>query len=339
MSMRWGFVGTGRISHRFMAGMQQVDEAIPTAVYARNKEKGQAFADQYKIPLVFDSFDEFLACSEIDVVYNALTHPHHKSFTIKSLNAKKPVLCEKPMAPNVSQELEMIECARANDVFLMEAMWTRMFPVTRQVVQWIEEGRIGKIIAMNGVFCIKGPDNDNDRLYIPSEGGGTLLDIGIYLVAYAHLIFKKSPQEIVSLANISHFGTDDCTGTVFKYDAGEIVTLLTSFKTEGRDIVNIYGSEGMIEIFEDFWKPRSAKLTYRGGIIDFNCPNFIDGSVYGNNTSFVGDGYQYEIAHVNDCIRKGLKQSPFITHEQSIEIMTTCDKIRKLWGIVYPFEK
>ena len=341
MAVKWGYLGTGRIIPRFMAGMIQVEEAVPSAIYGRNIKKAQKLADLYGFKQVFDRLDAFLEQADVDIVYNALSHPLHEEYTTRCLERKIPVLCEKPMAPTFIQEQRMVECARKNDTFLMEGMWTRMFPVTRQAMQWIAEGRIGEVVAMNSVFAIKAPpENITDRLFALSEGGGTLLDIGIYCVSFAHLLFGQPPLDIVSLANLSKLnGTDRTAGIVFRYDTGQMATILTTFLSEGKDIVTIYGSDGMIEIFEDFWRPRNMRLTYHDGIIDFTSPEVKDGSVYGSPVSFKGDGYQFEVRHVHDCLEKGLKESPLITHKQSLEIIATCDRIRKIWGVKFPFDE
>lgn len=339
MPIRWGFIGSGRIIPRFMEGFTQVEEAVPAAICARNKAKAQALADRYAIPLVFDDIDEFVK-ADIDVAYVAVTHPHHMEFTLKCLSAKIPTLCEKPMAPNREQVLHMIECAKANDTFLAEAFWTRMFPVTLQVKKWVSEGRIGKVIAMNSIFSFKGVDRDGDRLFEPSEAGGTLLDIGVYQIQAAYLIFGRPPKEIVSLSTMSRHGTDEAAGYVFKYDNGEIATMLSSFRSNGRNVLSIYGTEGMIEVYDDFFRPRNARLTCGSGIIEFRCP---EGTapypMYGADSYFKSEGYQFEIRHINGCVEKGLKESPLIPLSESLDIITTCDAIRGQWGLVYPFEK
>ena len=129
-------------------------------------------------------------------------------------------------------------------------------------------------------------------------------------------------------------------GAVFQYEDGAIATLLSSFQSEGRDCATIYGTDGIIEIFEDFWRPRHARMTCRNGIIDFNCPEAqADTSVYGSQVSFCGEGYQFEINHVNECLRKGLKESPIMTLADSLQVMGVCDRLRDIWGLKYPFEK
>ncbi|MGI6169034.1 MAG: Gfo/Idh/MocA family protein [Christensenellales bacterium] len=324
--VRYGIIGTGRIVHRFMAGFEKVPEAELVAVYGRNLEKAQKIARRYGAHYFFDSLDDFIACDEIDIVYIAVTHPHHSYFAIQAMQAGKAVLCEKPLAPCYSQAVEMVECARKNKVFLMEAMWTRLFPVTKQVNEWIDAGKIGRLVAVDGTFCFKAPREEGDRMFDPKEAGGALLDIGVYLVSYMHMLFKRPPEKIVSCAHKSEAGVDETAGAVFQYDKGAMATLLFSFQTDAKDTVRIYGSDGMIEVYEDFWRPTRAVLSTKDGTLAFDCP-------------VEGEGYQYEVAHVNDCVKLGLMQSPYMTQQHSLEIIKTCDDLRQIWGIRFDFEK
>lgn len=340
MAVRWGIIGSGRIIPRFMAGLTQVEEAVPAAIYARDRAKAQALADRYSIAQVFDDIDEFVKEAKIDVAYIAVTHPLHLEFAQKTLSARIPTLCEKPMCPNKAQELKMIECAKANDTFLAEAFWTRMFPVTLQAKQWVSEGRIGKLVGMNSIFAFKAEDRDGDRVFVPEQAGGALLDIGVYQVQAAHLIFGKAPAKITSLASMSRHNTDDNAGLVFQYDSGEIATMLMSFRTNARNVLTIYGTNGTIEITDDFFRPRHAKLVNGDGIIEFHCPEEkIDSAIYLADAYFSSEGYQYEVRHIHDCIKQGLKESPLIPLQESLDIITTCDTIRAQWGLKYPFEK
>lgn len=336
--VKWGFIGTGRIIPRFMDGFRQVPEAVAAAIYGRDLDKARQLAGRYGIAKAYDDLDAFLSESGIDVAYVAVSNTLHRQFAIKCLQAGIPVVCEKPMAVNLRQAREMIGCAAENGVFLMEAMWTQMFPVTREVQRWIRDGRIGKLVAMNGVFSIKAFPKPGDRLFDPGQAGGALLDIGVYLVAYAHTVFGRSPSGIATLAHIGESGVDECSGAVFRYDNGEVATLLTSFHSEGLDRVTIYGTQGMIEIYEDFWRPRRARMTCREGYLSIDCPREQSGAVYDSGVSFRGEGYQFEVEHVNQCIREGLTQSPLVPHEKTLSVMETCDRLRKEWGLSFPFE-
>lgn len=337
--IRWGIIGAGRIVHRFMKGLNMVSEAHVTALYARNAQRGRAVADQYGIERFYDDIDAFLDSGAFDVAYVSVPHAAHMDFSIKCLQKKIPVVCEKPLAVNAGQVRRMIDCARENDTFLMEAMWTRMFPVTRQVCQWLDEGRIGKVVGMQGSFCFRGPEDDTDRLYIPEAGGGSVLDVGIYLVAYANMVFKREPKEVMALGHVGRLGTDDNAGVVFLYDGGEVATLQMGFLSEGKHFVTIYGREGLIEIFPDFWRPRAARLTHGGGYIDFTAPVIEDtGAVYAQSVSFAGEGYQFQVAHVHELLSAGEKESPLIPLEDSLSAARTADRVRQMLGVRYPFE-
>lgn len=338
--VKWGFVGTGRIVPRFMGGFQQVPDVQAAAIYGRHREKAAALAERYGFAQVYDDMDRFVAESGIDIAYIAVTHPLHLAFAKKCLIAGIPVLCEKPLAPNLIEAREIAQCARENGVFLMEGMWSRMFPVTRQVLQWIREDRIGKIVALNGLFCIKTKPDAMDRLYDPAQAGGALLDVGIYLVSLAQMVFGRPPKQIASVAHIGAYGVDDGMAAAFGYEDGGVATLLSTFHSEGRDCATIYGTDGIIEIFEDHWRPRHVRMTCRDGVIEMHCPEDPPGhSVYGAQVSFSGEGYQFEIEHVNACIRQGLKESPLMPISESLDILETCDTLRRQWGVSFPFEE
>lgn len=337
MATRWGLIGSGAIIPRFMGGFVQVKDAVAAAIYARNRSKAEFWAKEYGIPQVFDDIDAFIQEAKIDIAYVAVTNHVHLPFALKCLNAKIPVLCEKPMAPNRSQALQMIECAKRNDTFLAEGFWTRMFPVTQQALQWIREGRIGKTVSVNGVFSIRIEDEDA-RLFSPDMAGGALLDIGVYLISTTNFLLGSVPREIATVGCIGKQGVDTRSGVVLKYETGEIATFLTSIDSPGRDVLTVYGTEGMIEIFEEFWRPRRMKMTCRDGVVDFTCPSEPEDGIVRQDPSFQGEGYQFEIRHIQDCLKKGLRESPFITHRQSLDIIDTCDRIRAQWGLKFPFE-
>jgi scyllo-inositol 2-dehydrogenase (NADP+) len=129
MAVKWGFIGSGGIIPRFMRGLLQVKDAVPEAIYARNKEKAVELSKEYGIKKVYDDFGEFVNKSGIDIAYVATPHSHHIEFTLGCLEAKIPVLCEKAMGPNREHVQKMIECAKKNDTFLAEAFWTACFPL------------------------------------------------------------------------------------------------------------------------------------------------------------------------------------------------------------------
>ena len=122
---------------------------------------------------------------EVDAIYVATPHPFHKPHTILCLNAGKAVLCEKPIAVNAREVKEMVECARENRVFFMEAMWTRFLPVYGKVEEWLEQGLIGDIRLVTADFGFRADIDPKGRLFDPNLAGGALLDVGVYVVSFA----------------------------------------------------------------------------------------------------------------------------------------------------------
>ena len=338
MSIRWGFVGSGRLIPRFMGGLQQIPEAVPAAIFSPHREHAQAMAEHYHIAQVFDDFEQFLAEAQIDIAHIALPHHLHMEYAQRCLQAKIPTLCEKPLCANAKMARELIQCARENDTFLAEGFWSRYFPISRQLKQWLQEGRIGKVVGLNIAMSMKVPFAADDRLFDVNQAGGAMADMGIYPLAFADSVFGRPPQQVTALSSVTG-GIDDNIGVVMKYDQGEIAIFYVSFHSNGKDRATIYGTEGMIEIFENYWRPRSMKMTCRDGIIDFNCPEVADDTVYGTSeVSFHGEGFQFEIRALHDCLRQGLKESPEIPLEKSLEIISVCDEIRRQIGVVFPFD-
>ena len=129
--IRWGIVGAGNIAHRFANAIKNVDGAELVAISSRTEEKGKKFAEKHNIEFVVVGYEELAKSSLVDAVYIATPHPQHFSCAKMFLEAKKHVLCEKPICVNAKETIELCECAKENGVFLMEAMWTRFLPAIR----------------------------------------------------------------------------------------------------------------------------------------------------------------------------------------------------------------
>ncbi|WRS28110.1 Gfo/Idh/MocA family oxidoreductase [Oscillospiraceae bacterium MB08-C2-2] len=324
-AIQWGLVGTGRITHRFMAGFRQVSDAHMAAVCSTSMSKAEAFSQQYGVGQAFDSIEQFITRGKIDVAYISVTHPHHLYFAKKCIEAGIPVLCEKPLTPNSMQASELIQAAKINNTFLMEAFWTRCFPVALEVQEWIRTGKIGKITAIRGVMGFKATTDPTDRLIDPHEAGGALLDIGVYLINFTQFVMGKQPAQLMISARLGETGVDRTDGIVLRYDTGAIASLLCSFDCETGNTIDIMGTNGSIHVDEKFYCPQRAQLITGTQTITLESP-------------CEGEGYQYEIRHVNECIRAGLKESPLMPLADSLANLQTCDLLRQQIGLRYPFE-
>ena len=158
----WGFIGAGSIANRFIKGLAQVPDAYLAAVSSRSYDKAKSFADKYGAK-VYATVEEMILDENVDIVYVGTPHTIHRENTLLALNLGKPVLCEKPMAPNAELALEMVKTAREKKVYLMEAMWTRFFPVMDKVRSWLNEGTIGKVNFVAADFGYSEPEDPSSR--------------------------------------------------------------------------------------------------------------------------------------------------------------------------------
>ncbi len=325
-NMRWGFIGLGSIARRFGSCFPHAPKAEIYAVASRSQEKADAFGAEFGATKCYGSYEALVSDPDVDVVYVATPHNFHQAHTLLSLNAGKPVLCEKPFAVNAAEAREMVASAREKNLFLMDAFWTRFFPAMAKVRQLLAEGAIGDVMLLQADFGYRTPSvNPEARAYSPELAGGALLDVGSYPAQLASMVFGKQPSEIVSQATLGSTGVDELSVTVFKYSDYEMATITTAIRLSTPHEARIMGSEGYIAI-PNFWHP-SEITVHRNG----QAPET-------HRFDFPGEGFQYEIEAVGECIRAGQTESAVYPLDETIAIMETLDRIRALWGLRYPME-
>lgn len=322
---KWGIIGTGNIAHQLADAIKMLDDAKVVAVLSRSMGTAKTFADEYQIEKCFDSIDEFLSFSEIEIVYIATPHPKHYHETIACLKAGKHVLCEKPMALNSQQVNEMIKVARDNKRFLMEAMWTQFFPAMIKARELVQNGAIGEIRHIDASFCFRIDFNPQARHFNPELGGGALLDVGIYPIYFAQMFMEQLPVKIGSMAGLGATGVDEQSMYIFQYKNGAMASLKSALRTYVPQLGAVYGTTGYIEI-PKFWQPDELTLHANNEIEHFHYER-------------LGNGYTYEVQEVHRCIDAAKLQSDIISHRRSIEVADIMDEIRKQWGLVYPGEQ
>ncbi|HET7144041.1 MAG TPA: Gfo/Idh/MocA family oxidoreductase, partial [Anaerolineales bacterium] len=188
---RWGILGPGRIAHNFAGGLKVIDDASLYAVASSKIERAKEFADQYGGAKTYNSYEALLDDPEVDGVYVATPHRFHFENIILCLKAGKPVLCEKPLTVNAAETKKLIETAKKNKVFLMEALWTRFLPIYPVIRKWLDEKAVGDISLMVGTFGFNAPKAKDDRWQNPELAGGTLLDMGIYPISVSQWVMRS----------------------------------------------------------------------------------------------------------------------------------------------------
>lgn len=325
--IRWGIVSTGGIAHQFAKALAVLPDAQLVAVSSRKKETADKFAEEFNIPNRHIGVESLANDKDVDVVYISTLHPMHKYETITCLNAGKAVLCEKPFAMNGLEVEEMIDCARKNKLFLMEAMWMYFFPAIEKIRQIISNSDIGEVRLVNVNFCFRKDADPLSRLLSLQLGGGTLLDIGIYDIAFTQMIYGKEPARIASMPYIGPTGVDEQSSMIFGYDNGAMASLNCSFRVDAPSEATVYGTNGYIKVPHMFFQP--DKIFVKSGQTDEKEISF----------ERLGNGYTYEAVEVMRCLRQGKTECDIMPLTESVKFMKTMDRIRQQWNFVYPWER
>ena len=325
--IKWGIISTGHISGKFAKALEILPDAELVAVASRNQKNADEFAAEHNVPRAYASYQQLADDPDVDVVYIGTPHTFHLENSKICMEKGKSVLCEKALTINAEEAKEMVRIARKEKVFLMEAMIPRHIPLLKKVLKWVDSGQIGEVRMVKAARCARGTFAPGARHLNPELGGGSLLDVGVYVISFASMVFRKAPIEAVGLGHIGNLGSDEQGVAVLKYDKGEIADLSFALQTEAVNDAYIFGTKGYIKIDEVFAVPTKAAL-------------FIDKKeVETIEEEIIGNALNYEAEEVMRCLREGLKESPHMPLDESIQIMEIMDKIRKPWGMVYPNDK
>ncbi|CAH0480338.1 unnamed protein product [Peronospora belbahrii] len=340
--LRWGFLGCGRISADFVSAAKSLDNVVFQACAARSLSSAEAFAKEHEIINAYDSYDTLVSDAQVDVVYIGTLHPWHYEHTMLALTHGKHVLVEKPMAMNVTQASAAITLAREKKLFLMEGMWTRFFPAIRHVRQLLADKEIGDVHHVHAAFGVHF-DADNTRMWHNELGGGGLLDIGIYPLAFAVMVFGAKPEKITSAGKLNDGGVDVYNSVTLEYTNSRFATIEYTMLATLDETVTITGSKGCIHL------PASAHTATEVQVVKFQD----DGSqtktkscfpwptpVRGANFNYSGsEGFRYEAEAVVKAIQSKQHEIKEYSLDESLQIMTIMDKIRKDMGLVYLADK
>ena len=324
-TIRWGIIGTGNIAHKFATGLTSAADAELVAVGSRSQATADTFGDEFNVARRHADYESLAADDGVDAIYISTPHAMHQANTLLCLEAGRAVLCEKPFAINEAQAREMVASARTKKRFLMEAMWVRFLPYIVHLRQLLAEGAIGEVRMVAADFGFRAGVNPEGRLFNPALGGGALLDVGIYPVSLASMVFGDEPTDVVALSELGATGVDEQTACVLKYPGGRLASLTTAVRTTTAMEATILGTEGYIRLHKPWW--RGSRLTVCKG----DDEETIDLPPDGN-------GYNYEAEEVGRCLRAGKTESAIVPLEETLAVMRTLDRIRAEIGLRYPME-
>ncbi|MBA4318772.1 MAG: gfo/Idh/MocA family oxidoreductase [Flavobacterium sp.] len=320
--IKWGIIGLGNIAHQFAKDLMLVEEADLVGVASRNLEKAQEFAEKYDCKKAYDSYDAIINDSEIDILYIATPHNSHAALSIKALQNNKHVLCEKPLALNYNDALQMIQASNENHKFFMEAFWTRFNPSFREAFAKIKNGEIGEVKYINAdfAFCanLEGIGNRNTDLKL---GGGALLDIGVYPLFLSYMLLGI-PAEILAKSNFHKTGADVQTSMILQYENAQAI-LHASFVSTSNIKATINGTKGRINLNTLWHEAQSYTLNVANQEVEYTLPT-------------KGKGFTYEIEECHHCIKENRIESNLWSHQNSLELIKIVDEVRSQIGLVYP---
>jgi predicted dehydrogenase len=253
--IRWGVLSTAAIGvKKVIPAMQQGQYSTVTAIASRDLDKAQQAAKALDIPTAYGSYEELLADPNIDAIYNPLPNQLHVPWTAKAAEAGKHVLCEKPFSMTVAEVKSLLPVRNRTGVKIGEAFMIRSFPQWLRLRELLNQGRVGELRSVVGVFSYFNADPANIRNQVEA-GGGALMDIGCYLIHASRYAFAAEPARVVSrLERDPQMHTDRLTSALLDFPAGQaIFTCSTQLVPYQR--VHFLGTRGRIEIEIPFNAP------------------------------------------------------------------------------------
>ncbi len=322
---RLGIIGAGWIAEKMAQALAPLHDIEAYAIASRSIDKAQAFAREHNIPKAYGSYEEMVADPDIDLVYIATPHSHHFEYAMLALEHGKPVLVEKAFTANAAEAEKLIGTAREKGLFITEAIWTRYMPLSHKVKEIMESGIIGEPRIITATLCYM--MEHKERIVKAELCGGALLDLGVYVLNFARMYFGTDIVRTVSNCHLGPSGMDMHECISLSYADGKMANLQAGALCLNDRQGIISGTEGYIRID------------------NINCPECIE--VWRNyelveryvKPEEMINGYEYQVIECKRCIEDGLKESPMMPHQETIDIMKQMDALRKEWGVKYPMDK
>ena len=326
--IRFAILGAGSIAEKMADTISQMNVSGMChvelyAVAARDLERAEKFAQRFGVRTAYGSYEDMLRDDAVQLVYVATPHSHHYKHVMMCLEHGKHVLCEKAFAVNAQQAQEMLRCARDKGLLLTEAIWTRYQPMREMIFQTVHSGIIGKpkMLTANLGYEIIG----KERIVEPALAGGALLDVGIYPLNFAEMVFG-SGAKIRAVCTKSDKGVDLNDSMTLIWEDGKMAVLNAGANCVSDRMGVIYGTKGFV-VVENINNPQSISVyDSKYQLVQHQeCPKQLT-------------GYEYEVMETVACIVDGKLECPSMPHEETIHMMEVMDEARRQMGIRYPFE-
>jgi len=323
MKLRWGILATGKIANHFADDLLLLKEKhVIQAVASRSAERALSFAKKYKAATYHSTYQELLEDRNVDIIYIATPHHIHEEWSIKALKAGKHVLCEKPLGVSAIQTSKIIDTAKTEGKFLMEALWSRFNPTINAVLKHILSGTIGEVKVVKSSFEFHANVDPAGRLFNPNLAGGATLDIGIYPAFLSYLLLGP-PKSIHAAGKLANTGVDLNVNCMFSYPKAE-ASMYWGLDSQAPMNAVISGTKGSITL-HGRWHESDAYTIHTEEDTRFHVPR-------------KGKGYTHEIEACYDAISNNQLEHQLWTWDDSLHLVKILDEIRNQINLKYPFE-
>lgn len=335
--LSWGIIGTGGIARTFARALRSSGAGRLAAVGSRSQASADQFGAAFEVPRRHGSYAALLADAEVQAVYIATPHPSHAEWAVAAAEAGKHILCEKPIGLNHAEAMTVVEAARRNGVFLMEAYMYRCHPQIARLVELIRGGAIGEVRAIQVAFSFDSAPDPASRLHSQALGGGGILDVGGYPVSLARLVAGAArglpfaePGEVVALGQIgAESRVDEWSAAVLRFPGGIIAQVAAGVRLELARGARVSGSAGSLFLPEPFVPAPDRPAVI---VLQRN-----DGSPPEEIAVEAADSYALEAAAV--AAHRADGQAPAMPWDDTLGTMQTLDRWRAAIGLVYDAER
>ncbi|HEY5961238.1 MAG TPA: Gfo/Idh/MocA family oxidoreductase [Polyangiaceae bacterium] len=347
--LRWGILGTGWVAQRFMADLNCGHVGKLQAVASRTQSRAAEIGSRYSAVKAHGSYEALFRDPDIDVVYVATEHHEHAEHCVAALENRKHVLCEKPFATSLSDAIRIVELARMNGVFCMEAMWSRFLPAMLEAKRLVDAGHIGAAQCLTANFGLPMTDTGDNRFFDAARGGGALLDRGVYGLSLAVWLFGR-PSMVTGRATLNSKGSDMTCSAVLEFPGSRIAVIAASLDVLLENGATVSGDAGRIRLHEPFYRTQSIstrsvnripanlrsdlrasspreRLRRLASMVEPYLPSdFL--RARSQRFPIQGFGYSYEAAEVTRCVREGLMESPIMPLNDTLLVLDIIERLR-----------
>ncbi|MDY4611761.1 MAG: Gfo/Idh/MocA family oxidoreductase [Sphaerochaetaceae bacterium] len=322
--MKIAILGAGRIARKMAYTICHVEGAEPYAVASRTLEKAEEFAAEFGFSKAYGSYDEMLADPAVELVYVATPHSHHYANIMSCLEHGKPVLCEKAFTVNADQARKVFASGREKGLLVAEAIWTRYLPMRKVLDDVLASGVIGPVTSLtaNLGYSLK----NIQRLTDPALAGGALLDVGVYPINFAFMVFGGEYSKVDSTVVKLDTGVDACESITLAYPDGKLAMLHCSMLSSTDRRGMIFGEKGYIEVLN---------INNCEGIRVFDTGHRLAASY---ETPRQINGFEYELEACMEAVRLGDVECPQMPHSETVKVLELTDSLRAKWDVRYPME-